>query len=172
MCQGNNTVDRCIKANYPIQTMGQSAQKILDEIKRQPADQPVIVIGHNGPTGLGKRRRDPCGKDFRPSEGKLLQVVSRTWDSVRLSSTEASQASSRAESCGALRKHHLAGGDVGWRCAGDFGDQDLREALNAAAAQGRHVPLVAFGHMHQALHYRYGKGRRNMVQIDPATGNT
>lgn len=54
--------------------------------------------------------------------------------------------------------------------AGDYGDQDLSSALDSASSSGRAVPLVVFGHMHQALHYRYGKGRRNMVQIDSATG--
>ena len=54
--------------------MQQSANKVSDEIKKQPADQSVIVIGHNGPTGLGARRHDPCGKDFLPSEGMLLYL--------------------------------------------------------------------------------------------------
>ena len=62
----------------------------------------------------------------------------------------------------------------GWRwktrVAGDYGDIDLRQAVDAATAGGRAPALVTFGHMHQSLHKGYGAGRRNMVQIDQATG--
>ena len=56
------------------------------------------------------------------------------------------------------------------RIAGDYGDFDLRQAVDTATAGGRAPALVTFGHMHQSLHKRYGAGSRNMVHIDQATG--
>ena len=53
---------------------------------------------------------------------------------------------------------------------GDYGDADLRLALDAAHEAGRSIALVTFGHMHQELHPRYGRGQRNMVHIDEKTG--
>ena len=53
---------------------------------------------------------------------------------------------------------------------GDYGDADLRLALDAAHEAGRSIALVTFGHMHQALHPGYGRGQRNMVHIDETTG--
>ena len=46
------------------------------------------------------------------------------------------------------------------RPALDFGDDDLRDALETAAACGARVPLVVFGHMHAELMLG---GRRTMV---------
>lgn len=54
--------------------------------------------------------------------------------------------------------------------AGDYGDPDLRMAIDKASANGRHPALVTFGHMHQSLHKGYGAGRRNMVHIDEQGG--
>ena len=48
--------------------MQQSADSIKDIILNQNKDDPVIVMAHNGPRGLGAERHNPCGKDFRPEE--------------------------------------------------------------------------------------------------------
>ena len=53
-------------------------------------------------------------------------------------------------------------------CPGDHGDRDLELALQQIWAQGRHVPLVVFGHMHEKL--RGTLQLRNMVEVDAATG--
>jgi uncharacterized protein (TIGR04168 family) len=37
---------------------------------------------------------------------------------------------------------------------GDYGDPDLQSAIQTAKAQGKQVPLVAFGHMHHSLRHR------------------
>ncbi len=37
---------------------------------------------------------------------------------------------------------------------GDYGDPDLQSAIQTAKALGKHVPLVAFGHMHHNLRHR------------------
>ena len=52
--------------------------------------------------------------------------------------------------------------------SGDHGDPDLELALQQIHAQGRAVPLVAFGHMHENL--RGTSSLRNMVEVDAATG--
>ena len=47
--------------------------------------------------------------------------------------------------------------------AADFGDDDLRDALDTARDGGAPVALCVFGHMHSALS---GGGRRRMVHVD------
>ena len=52
--------------------------------------------------------------------------------------------------------------------SGDHGDLDLELALQQAHLQGKAVPLVAFGHMHENLQ---GKNSlRNMVEVDAGKG--
>lgn len=51
----------------------ESAEKISTKILEQPKNQTIVVVGHNGPTGLGSKRFDPCGRDFKKNEG-LLQT--------------------------------------------------------------------------------------------------
>jgi uncharacterized protein (TIGR04168 family) len=62
----------------------------------------LVVLAHNGPSGLGERRDDIWGCDFRRDEG-------------------------------------------------DFGDADLRAAIEHAKRSGKRVPAVVAGHMHQAV---------------------
>ena len=64
-------MDGLTSSLYGPEDMRQSAAKIRDTILSQPSDEPVIVMAHNGPKGLGSRRHDPCGKDFRPEEGNF-----------------------------------------------------------------------------------------------------
>ncbi|NJO77477.1 MAG: TIGR04168 family protein [Cyanobacteria bacterium RM1_2_2] len=48
---------------------------------------------------------------------------------------------------------------------GDYGDPDFTAAIEQTRALGKHIPLVAFGHMHHQL--RHTKTRlRKMVQVD------
>lgn len=69
----------------------------------EQAEQPrVVVLAHDGPTGLGARRTDIYGCDFMPEEG-------------------------------------------------DWGDADLRMALDRARERGVPVVAVVAGHMHHAL---------------------
>ncbi len=62
----------------------------------------VIFLAHHGPTGLGERRADLWGCDFRKEEG-------------------------------------------------DFGDADLRVAIDYARVRGKRVLAVVAGHMHHRL---------------------
>jgi uncharacterized protein (TIGR04168 family) len=47
---------------------------------------------------------------------------------------------------------------------GDYGDPDLRGAIQEAQQQGIPIPLVVFGHMHRQL--RGNLGQRQMWQRD------
>ena len=51
----------------------------------------------------------------------------------------------------------------------DWGDADLRMALDEARASGLRVPLVAFGHMHERLQRGAGVELRRMVAREGAT---
>lgn len=79
------------------------AQRIASSIIESPTNDSVIVVAHNGPSGLGSNPEDICGVDFRGSSG------------------------------------------------GDWGDEDLRIALDLAEQNGQNASLVVFGHMHSSL---------------------
>jgi uncharacterized protein (TIGR04168 family) len=77
----------------------------------------IVVLAHDGPAGLGSRRHDIYGCDFRPAEG-------------------------------------------------DWGDRDLRIALDAARGAGRTVSAVVAGHMHHDL---FGGGTRTRAVRERGT---
>ncbi|MEN9274649.1 MAG: TIGR04168 family protein, partial [Gloeomargarita sp. DG02_4_bins_56] len=92
-----------------------ASQARIIQALQQAQSQQVILLNHNGPTGLGGEPDAPCGRDWPP---------------------------------------------VG----GDYGDPDLRAALDTARNQGVNIPLVVFGHMHRQL--RSHLGQRRMWQRD------
>jgi uncharacterized protein (TIGR04168 family) len=86
---------------HGISTLEASAERITARIDESRASR-IVMLAHNGPSGLGARRSDIWGCDFRRGEG-------------------------------------------------DFGDPDLRAAIDHARARGKHVVAVLAGHMHHAL---------------------
>lgn len=58
---------------FEVADMRESSVKISDAILRQPVGHPVILVGHNGPAGLGSEKHDICGKDFVPEAGMQPQ---------------------------------------------------------------------------------------------------
>lgn len=56
------------------------------------------------------------------------------------------------------------GKDWGSEPGGDYGDADLRSAIETARSIGKHVPLVVFGHMHQPLQGNFGM--RTMMKVE------
>lgn len=65
-------MDEVTERLFGPQSMSESAELIREKIVGQAEGEPIILMAHNGPQGLGSRRHDPCGKDFRPTEGKQL----------------------------------------------------------------------------------------------------
>jgi len=97
---------RHLERAYGIADLDASASRLralVDEAAPR-----ILFLAHNGPTGLGERRADIFGCDFKPEEG-------------------------------------------------DWGDSDLRAAVDHALGTGRSVPAVIAGHMHHALR---GGGKR------------
>jgi uncharacterized protein (TIGR04168 family) len=98
---------RYLRSRFDVGSVDESARRLKGMIDRCEADT-LLFFSHNGPTGLGNRRSDIWGCDFRAQ-------------------------------------------------GGDFGDQDLRDAIDYAKASGKHVLAVVGGHMHHAVK---GGGRR------------
>ncbi|XP_039031808.1 uncharacterized protein LOC120166643 isoform X2 [Hibiscus syriacus] len=55
---------RLLSARYGIQEMDESAKRIYKAALGTPEDHLVILLAHNGPTGLGSELNDICGKDW------------------------------------------------------------------------------------------------------------
>ncbi|WP_245912143.1 TIGR04168 family protein [Brunnivagina elsteri] len=56
------------KQRYGIGTIEESADLIHASVKSATYET-IIFVGHNGPSGLGDRPEDPCGKDWHPIGG-------------------------------------------------------------------------------------------------------
>ena len=100
------TYPRYMQETFGVADMDDSARRLCGLVDQATA--PLVVLGHNGPAGLGEAPSSICGRDFG-------------------------------------------------RGGGDWGDPDLRAALDHAHATGKPVRAVVFGHMHRALR---GGGRR------------
>ncbi|BAZ05296.1 TIGR04168 family protein [Calothrix sp. NIES-3974] len=59
--------DLC-RERYGVNDLDASAAKIFASVK-QAQYETIIFVGHNGPSGLGDRPEDPCGKDWHPIGG-------------------------------------------------------------------------------------------------------
>lgn len=101
---------------YGVDSMERSAERLCALVDRTETDR-ILFLAHNGPSGLGARRHDIWGCDFRRSEG-------------------------------------------------DFGDPDLRVAIEHARRRGKHVVAVLAGHMHHALR---GGGERTWIAREGGT---
>jgi uncharacterized protein (TIGR04168 family) len=67
---------------YQVASFEESADRIVAAAKSSDY-QTIIFLGHNGPTGLGDRPEDPCGKDWHPIGGDygdpdFAEAISRT----------------------------------------------------------------------------------------------
>jgi uncharacterized protein (TIGR04168 family) len=67
---------------YGVSSLEDSADKIVKAAKTATGDH-IIFLGHNGPSGLGDRAEDPCGKDWHPIGGDfgdpdLAAAISQT----------------------------------------------------------------------------------------------
>lgn len=53
---------------FAVGSLEESAMRIFENVKNAQGDY-IIFLGHNGPSGLGERPEDPCGKDWPPVGG-------------------------------------------------------------------------------------------------------
>ena len=51
--------------------MEESANMIATSIQEQPEQHAVVLMAHNGPSGLGSLQHDICGKDWSDKAGEL-----------------------------------------------------------------------------------------------------
>lgn len=101
---------------YGVYTLEDSVRRLKRCVDESDAPR-VLFLAHNGPTGLGERRDDLWGCDFRREEG-------------------------------------------------DFGDSDLRVAIDYARERGKRVLAVVAGHMHHRLR---GGGTRKWLATRDGT---
>lgn len=71
-----------VQQRYGVTSMEESTAVILKAAKSAAHDT-IIFLGHNGPSGLGDRPEDPCGKDWHPIGGDfgdpdLAAAISQT----------------------------------------------------------------------------------------------
>jgi uncharacterized protein (TIGR04168 family) len=96
---------------HGVTTLADSVTK-LKQCVDDSESRRIVFLAHNGPTGLGARRNDIWGCDFRREEG-------------------------------------------------DFGDVDLRVAIDHAVERGKQVLAVVAGHMHHRIR---GGGQRTWYE--------
>ncbi|KAK3131773.1 hypothetical protein QOZ80_6AG0511210 [Eleusine coracana subsp. coracana] len=68
---GGDRLDQsfCQNGCYGVNDMAASAKKIYDAAAVAPEGHFVVLLAHNGPTGLGSRIDDICGRDWVPGGG-------------------------------------------------------------------------------------------------------
>ena len=54
---------------YTVTGMDESAKRIACTLRASSGGRPVVVVAHNGPSGLGDQRHDICGRDWRTHGG-------------------------------------------------------------------------------------------------------
>ncbi|MGF1675162.1 MAG: TIGR04168 family protein, partial [Rivularia sp. (in: cyanobacteria)] len=59
--------DLC-KERFGVATLEESTSRIMAAVN-SAAYETIIFLGHNGPSGLGDKPEDPCGKDWHPIGG-------------------------------------------------------------------------------------------------------
>ncbi|KAJ8753162.1 hypothetical protein K2173_017736 [Erythroxylum novogranatense] len=81
---------KLLSARYGVKDMEGSTRKIYNAALGTPEDHMVIVLAHNGPTGLGSNLNDICGKDWVFGAGDhgdpdLEQAISHLKQTTNLS---------------------------------------------------------------------------------------
>jgi len=63
---GGFSVARACQAVYGPVSCDQSVELIVNAAAQAPAERPLVLLAHCGPTGLGSQAADPCGRDWKP----------------------------------------------------------------------------------------------------------
>ncbi|KAK9101783.1 hypothetical protein Sjap_019037 [Stephania japonica] len=81
-CGGRNLFrDKLLVSRYDVHNMEESGKKIYEAALGTPEGHSIVILAHNGPTGLGSKVDDICGKDWVGSGGDhgdpdLAQAIS------------------------------------------------------------------------------------------------
>ncbi|KAL6770274.1 hypothetical protein ACKKBG_A34310 [Auxenochlorella protothecoides x Auxenochlorella symbiontica] len=130
--------------HYDVDSMSMSAQRIVETAERQheaAPHLPLVLIAHNGPSGLGGRPEDPCGVDWRPGGGDHGDADLEVGIPV-------------------LRRHPKTVLPCPTPIAPPKPHPSPRQAaLRELCARGRPPTLVAYGHMHEELHHSVRRER-------------
>jgi len=62
---GGFHLSKAVKAVYGPVSLDDSVDRIVNAAAAVPADQPLIVMAHSGPSGLGSDPSSPCGRDWK-----------------------------------------------------------------------------------------------------------
>ena len=54
-----------VLAHWGELSLFESARRITAAALQAPADRPLVLLAHSGPTGLGSDAADPCGRDWK-----------------------------------------------------------------------------------------------------------
>ncbi|ONK59560.1 uncharacterized protein A4U43_C08F7720 [Asparagus officinalis] len=81
---------RLLSARYGVNDMEESAKKIYEAALGIPEDHSVVLLAHNGPTGLGSTMSDICGRDWVYGGGDhgdpdLAQALHKLKSSMQIS---------------------------------------------------------------------------------------
>lgn len=49
---------------YNCMSFENSSDRTVSACQEAPAGNSVVLVGHNGPTGMGEHKHAPCGADF------------------------------------------------------------------------------------------------------------
>jgi uncharacterized protein (TIGR04168 family) len=63
---GGFNLSRAVQAAFGPVTLQESADRITAAAEAAPADWPLVLLGHSGPSGLGSDAASPCGRDWKP----------------------------------------------------------------------------------------------------------
>lgn len=62
---GGFHLSKAVEAVYGPVTLDQSVDRILAAASSVPSEEPLLVLAHCGPTGLGSDSDSPCGRDWK-----------------------------------------------------------------------------------------------------------
>jgi uncharacterized protein (TIGR04168 family) len=63
---GGFHLSRAVQAAFGPVSLQESADRITAAAAEAPADWPLVLLGHSGPSGLGSDSGSPCGRDWKP----------------------------------------------------------------------------------------------------------
>ncbi len=66
------------KERFGVHSFAESAKRIAGAIATATCET-ILIIGHNGPAGLGDRPEDPCGKDWGDDPGGDYGDIDLAW---------------------------------------------------------------------------------------------